>query len=81
LWWCSKCCGISDEALAIIGDLDNLHWYCQPCDVEVSKAMPEAILSTTENPQINIGQQIEALKSQPTGLISKVNDHINDRFQ
>ena len=39
LWYCSKCCGISEEALAIIGEFDSLHWYCQPCDVEVSKAI------------------------------------------
>ena len=38
-------------------------------------------MSTTENPQISIGQQIEALHSQLTGLMSKVNDHINDHFQ
>jgi len=84
LWWCSKCCGIPDEALAIIGDLDYLHWYCQPCDVEVSKAINASqseSLGATENPQISIAQQIEALQSQLTGLMSKVNDHINDRFQ
>ena len=84
LWYCSKCCGIPDEALAIIEDFDSLHWYCQPCVVEVSKAINASqltSLSTTQNPQIAIGQKIEALQSQLTGLMTKVNDHINARFQ
>ena len=31
LWYCSKCCAVSEEALTIIGEFDSLHWYCQPC--------------------------------------------------
>ena len=31
LWYCSKCCAISEEVLTIIGEFDSLHWYCQPC--------------------------------------------------
>ena len=82
--YCSKFCGIPDEALAIIKDFDSLYWYYQPFDVEVSKAInarQSTSSSTTQNPQIAIGQQIEALQSQLTGLMTKVNDHINACFQ
>ena len=37
--------------------------------------------NTTQNPQLVIGQQIDALQSQLTSLMTKVNDHINARFQ
>ena len=70
--------------MAIIKDFDSLHWYCQPCDVEVLKAINASqptSLSTTQNPRIAIGQQIEALQSQLIGLMTKVNNHINARFQ
>jgi len=53
--------------------------------VEVSNtinASQSTSLSTIEILKlIDIGQQIEALQSQLTGLISKVNDHINNHFQ
>ena len=82
LWYYSKCCGISEEALAIIGEFDSLHWYCQPCDVEVSKIINTDLPSNTmQNAQLAIGQQIEVLQNQLTGLMTKVNDHINFRFQ
>jgi len=37
--------------------------------------------NTTQNPQLVIGQQIDALQSQLTGLMTKVNNHINAHFQ
>ena len=58
-------------------------WYCQPCDVEVSKVVNSGQLtcsSTAQNSEVAIGQQIEALQSQLTGLMTKVNDHINVHF-
>ena len=68
LWHCSKCCRISEEALAIIEELDSLHWYCQPYDVEVSKAIDTGLSSKTmqDAQQFYIGQQIEVRTSKPT---------------
>ena len=64
LWYCSKCCAISEKVLTIIGEFDSLHWYCQPCDVEVSKAINTGLPSnTTQDAQLAIGQQIEVLKT------------------
>ena len=83
-WYCCKCSEIPDEALTIIEDFDSLHWYCQPCDIEVSKVVNCGQLtrsSIAQNSEVAIGQQIEALQSQLTGLMTKVNDHINVRFQ
>ena len=61
---------------------DSLHWYCQPCDVEVSKIINTGLPSnTTQDAQLAIGQQIEVLHNQLTGLMTKVNDHINFHFQ
>ena len=37
--------------------------------------------NTTQSPQFVIGQQIDTLQSQLTGLMTKMNDHINARFQ
>ena len=37
--------------------------------------------NTTQDAQLAIGQQIEVLHNQLTGLMTKVNDHINLRFQ
>ena len=45
--YCSKLFGISKEALAIIGELDSLHWYCQPRDVDVSKVINIGLPSNT----------------------------------
>ena len=60
LWYCSKCCGISEEALAIIGTYNGI--YCQPCDVQVSKIINTGLPSnTTQHAQLAIGQQIEVL--------------------
>ena len=84
LWYCTKCCGISEEALAIVGEFGSLHWYCQPCDMEVSKAINTGLSSssnTTQNGQFAIGQQIEVFQSQLTDLMTKVNEHINSCFQ
>ena len=84
LWYCTKCCGISEEALAVIGEFDSLQWYCQPCDIEVSKAINTGLSSssnTTQDRQFAIGQQIEVFQSQLTDLMTKVNEHINSCFQ
>ena len=84
LWFCTKCYEIPEEALAIIGEFDSLHWYCQPCAVEVSKAINTGLSSssnTTQDGQLAIGQQIEVFQNQLTGLMTKVNEHINSCFQ
>ena len=70
------------EALAIIGEFDSLHWYCQPCDVDMSKIINTGLPSNTmQDAQLAIGQQIEVLHNQLTGLMTKFNDHINFCFQ
>ena len=40
LWHCSKYCQISDEAIAIIEEVDSIHWFCQPCKIEVFNLKP-----------------------------------------
>ena len=68
--------------MAVIGEFDSLYWYCQPCDVEVSKIINTGLPSnTTQDAQLAIGQQIEVLHNQLTGLMTKINDHINLHFQ
>ncbi len=66
-----KFCGISEEALSIIGDIESLHWFCQPCKVEVFKvvsstssgATQEAIISTVAEQFKNVIQETkECLK-------------------
>ena len=42
LWHCSKCCQISDETMAIIPEIDSIHWFCQPCEIEVFKAINDS---------------------------------------
>ena len=72
------------KQLAIIGEFDSIHSYCQPCDVEVSKAINTGLSSssnTTQDAQLAIGQQIGVLQTQLTGLMTKFNEHINFCFQ
>jgi len=78
LSWCSKCCGISDEALGILTTFIGIVSHVISKAINASQSES---LGTTENPQLSTDQQIEALQSQITGLMAKVNDHINDHFQ
>ena len=35
LWYCNVCCGITEEALVLLGEAECLHFFCSPCKGEV----------------------------------------------
>ena len=41
IWVHCRCQGISEEAYAILKDMNNLHWYCDGCDVTIGNIMKQ----------------------------------------
>ena len=39
LWYCNVCCGITEETLVLLGEVECLHFLCSPCEGEVFKAV------------------------------------------
>ena len=42
LWYCNVCCGITEEALVLLGVVECLHFFC-PCEGEVFKAVDRKV--------------------------------------
>ena len=39
LWYCNVCCGITEEALVLFGEVECLHFFYSPCEGEVFQAV------------------------------------------
>jgi len=37
LWYCSGCSKILEETMNVIGEVNSLHFFCLPCELEVFK--------------------------------------------
>jgi len=66
----AKCCQISDEAMTIIGELGNFHWFCQPRKIEAFKVINKSA-KTADSIAPNDSMTTSQVCQQATQAISK----------
>ena len=75
LWYCSKCCDISEDILDIIGEVDSIHWFCQPCEKEIFKLINTASpTSSSPAPQTSPLSSTEFANSFVQGIVDPLKD-------
>jgi len=47
MWYCSGCSKISEETINVIGEVNSLHFFCLPCELEVFKLINKNSASRT----------------------------------
>ena len=69
LWYCYVCCGITEEALVLLGEVECLHFFCSPCEGEVFKAIDKK--NCEDSPTIS---QKDFLSTVTNAISKAIND-------
>jgi len=72
-WYCGPCENIPLRAMELIGDYNQIHWFCQSCEVKVEQLGVQQLLV----PNVVATQSSENISSNANVISSIISDALN----
>lgn len=72
-WYCGPCENIPPHAMEVIGDYNQIHWFCQDCDAKVEQCGVQNLVEPREAQSTdNISNHTKVISSIVSDALSKV---------